>query len=103
MHRATGETCCGWCRPEAAGADSAEARSAWDLVDDLEKQPASFASLEEECAIDDADEKCRKLGRELAELDALIAQGPGKSRVREAAKNLLREIESGYDDQIFKK
>jgi len=88
---------------EAAGADSAEARSAWDLVDDLEKQPASFASLEEECAIDDADEKCRKLGRELAELDALIAQGPGKSRVREAAKNLLREIESGYDDQIFKK
>ncbi|KAH8074984.1 NAD+ diphosphatase [Aureococcus anophagefferens] len=84
-----------------ARADSA-ARSAWDLVDDLE-QPASFASLEEECAIDDADEKCRKLGRELAELDALIAQGPGKSSVREAAKNLLREIESGYDDQIFKK
>ena len=31
----------------------------------------------------------------------LMAQGPGESRMREAARNMLREIESRYDDRMF--
>ena len=64
----------------------------------------TFASLEEECAVDGAAaEKCRKLEQDLLELDRLISAGPGESRVREAAKNLLREIEDTHDNGIFRK
>ena len=33
--------------------------------------------------------------------DALMEQGPGESRIREAAKNMLREIEDRYDNRMF--
>ena len=82
------------------------AQRAWELVEELEraeKRKASTSSLEDECAVDDADERCQKMAKDLAELDELMARGPGEARIREAARSMLRELEARYDNKMFDK
>ena len=52
---------------------------------------------------DDADERCQKMAKDLAELDELMARGPGEARIREAARSMLRELEARYDNKMFDK
>jgi hypothetical protein len=88
-----------------AALDSGSAQ-AWELVEELEraeKRKASTSSLEDECAVDDADERCQKMAKDLAELDELMARGPGEARIREAARSMLRELEARYDNKMFDK
>jgi len=90
-------------RDAALGSGSAQA---WELVEELEraeKRKASTSSLEDECAVDDADERCQKMAKDLAELDELMARGPGEARIREAARSMLRELEARYDNKMFDK
>mmetsp|Transcript_20603 Transcript_20603/g.31493 ORF Transcript_20603/g.31493 Transcript_20603/m.31493 type:complete len:450 (+) Transcript_20603:39-1388(+) len=85
------------------GASSSQAANAWALVDDLERKSEQTLapSLVEECDLDDTTDRCRKLAKDLEELDALIAAGPGESSLREAARRMLREIEASYDNRPF--
>ena len=88
-----------------AALDSGSAQ-AWELVEELEraeKRKASTSSLEDECAVDDAAERCQKMAKDLAELDELMARGPGEARIREAARSMLRELEARYDNKMFDK
>ncbi len=90
-------------RDAALGSGSAQA---WELVEELEraeKRKAPTSSLEDECAVDDADERCQKMAKDLAELDELMARGPGEARIREAARSMLRELEARYDNKMFDK
>lgn len=88
----------------AYGATSPQAADAWAIVDELESRAerANVATLAEECEIDATTVKCLQLAKDLEELDELIASGPDSSRLREAARRMLREIEERHDNGPFR-
>ena len=60
--------------------------------------PASGHTLN---VVDDADEKCQKMAKDLAELSMLMAVGPDKDGVQQAARSMLRALETRYDNKMF--
>ena len=82
--------------------DSGSAQ-AWELVEELEraeKRKASTSSLEDECAVDDADELPEDGQGPRRARRARMARGPGEARIREAARSMLRELEARYDNNV---
>jgi NADH pyrophosphatase NudC (nudix superfamily) len=89
-------------RAAATSAAPADAAQAWELVDELERAAKGQApSSLDECAVDDADEKCQKMAKDLAELSMLMAVGPDKDGVQQAARSMLRALETRYDNKMF--
>ena len=89
-------------RAAATSAAPADAAQAWELVDELERAAKGQApSSLDECAVDDADEKCQKMAKDLAELSTLMAVGPDKDGVQQAARSMLRALETRYDNKMF--